>query len=288
MFQLCECRGKNIATIELIWNFIVIKMSSDDLLPWFSPKLSPEVSRLITNLGRRAALERGQPLSASSFFKRLVFVQDGFLAQGVINPSGGTPFMLTLSGPRSFGAATGVVDAMDNLPRRYWAATHCEVLTIIPEILLRLSEVDEKLNQELNSYAIRHLMSERMGLMLCQAASVEERAGVFVVSSLMARGKFSAEKTVAASRWIRLDVLPSRHLAAALLAVKEQQLMDVMRKWISEGALRFNDGAFDVRGDLLAHYWKWMQPFVRMHENMPMMIARDTRHLEHLELDLNH
>ena len=263
-------------------------MSSDDLLPWFSPKLSPEVSRVITNLGRRAVLERGQALSASSFFKRLVFVQEGFLAQGVINSGGGNPFMLTLSGPRSFGAAAGVVDAMDNLPRRYWAATHCEVLTIIPEILLRLSEVDEKLNQELSSYAIRHLMSERMGLMLCQAASVEERAGVFIVSSLMVRGKFSAGKTIASSRWIRLDVLPSRKLTAALLAVKEQQLKDVFRNWILEGTLRFNEGAFDVRSDMLSHYWRWMQPFVRMHENMPIMVARDTRHLEHLELDLNH
>ena len=127
-----------------------------------------------------------------------------------------------------------------------------------------------------------------MGLMLCQAASVEERAGVFIVSSLMVRGKFSAGKTIASSRWIRLDVLPSRKLTAALLAVKEQQLKDVFRNWILEGTLRFNEGAFDVRSDMLSHYWRWMQPFVRMHENMPIMVARDTRHLEHLELDLNH
>lgn len=46
--------------------------------------------------------------------------------------------MLTLSAAHSFGVPTRAIDALDNLPRRYWAVCRCEVLTVAPEIFLRV------------------------------------------------------------------------------------------------------------------------------------------------------
>lgn len=50
--------------------------------------------------------------------------------------------MLTLSAANSFGVPTRAIDALDNLPRRYWAVCRCEVLTVAPEIFLRVIEID--------------------------------------------------------------------------------------------------------------------------------------------------
>lgn len=114
-----------------------------------------------------------------NFFRRVVFVQSGLLAQGVINPGTSSPFMLTLSAAHSFGVPTRAIDALDNLPRRYWAVCRCEVLTVAPEIFLRVIEIDPNWNEELNRYALRRAFCERLGLMVCQAAAPEERFGVF-------------------------------------------------------------------------------------------------------------
>lgn len=262
-------------------------MSFPELLPWFAPKLSPAVCRVIQSLGRRAVLERGQTLGSSVFFKRLVYVHEGYLAQGVINPGGSRLFMLTLSGPGMLGATAGLVDPFDDLPRRYWAATHCVVLTLMPEILLRLAEVDERLNQELSTYAIRHAMCERMGLMVSQAATTEERLGVFIVAMLAAGGKFDPEKISDRSRWVPLNVLPSRKLVTAMLASDRASVRDVIKKWLKEDVLRWEKGAFFIRSDVLLKYRQWMQPFVRMHENM-VPVLHESKIFDRLELDLKH
>ncbi len=261
-------------------------MSPDVLLPWFAPKLSQAVSRVVQSLGRRAVLERGQTLNSSLFFNRLVYVHDGLLAQGVINPGGSRLFMLTLSAQGSFGATAGAVDAVDNLPRRYWAATHCEVLTLMPEIVLSLSEVDERLNHELASYALRHAMSERLGLMVTQAGSIEERLGVFCTSLLAAQGQYAPEKSKASrQRWVASRVLPSRKLITALLAARGEEINDVVHRWADQGVLRWVNGEFALEAELLDHYWQWMQPFVRMHEDLVPMSAKATV-FDRLELDL--
>ena len=260
-------------------------MTPSELLPWFSPRLSPAVCRVIQSLGRRVVLERGQTLGAASFFKRLVFVQEGFLAQGVINPEGSRLLMLSLSGPGSLGPSSGAVDSLDNLTRRYWAATHCEVLTLIPEILLRLSEVDERLNQELSAYAIRHAMSERLPLMLSQAADPEQRLGVFLVSLLAAGGGEDMEKIAARSRWVTLKVLPSRKLVRAMLGTEHGAIGRTIKKWLAEDVLRWEKGVFNMRSDRLLSYWQWMRPFVQLHERMvPMM--REEKVFDRLDLDV--
>ena len=130
-------------------------MSFHTLLPWFAPRLSPGISRVLISIGHKTVLMRGDQIGTSTFFKRVVFVQSGLLAQGVINPGTSSPFMQTLSAANSFGVPTRAIDALDNLPRRYWAVCRCEVLTVAPEIFLRVIEIDPNWNEELNRYALR-------------------------------------------------------------------------------------------------------------------------------------
>ena len=140
-------------------------------------------------------LQRGDQIGTSTFFRRVVFVQSGLLAQGVINPGTSSPFMLTLSAAHSFGVPTRAIDALDNLPRRYWAVCRCEVLTVAPEIFLRVIEIDPNWNEELNRYALRRAFCERLGLMVCQAAAPEERFGVFLTVLLKACGVLQISKS---------------------------------------------------------------------------------------------
>lgn len=142
-------------------------MSFHTLLPWFAPRLSLGISRVLFSIGHKTVLMRGDQIGTSTFFKRVVFVQSGLLAQGVINPGTSSPFMLTLSAANSFGVPTRAIDALDNLPRRYWAVCRCEVLTVAPEIFLRVIEIDPNWNEELNRYALRRAFYERLGLMVC-------------------------------------------------------------------------------------------------------------------------
>ena len=240
------------------------------LLPWFAPKLSQAVSRLILNIGRRCVLTKGQSVGTSTFFNRVVYVKSGLLAQGLINPGGTTPFMLTLAGPASFGIAGNAIDRLDNLPCRYWAATHCEVLTAMPELLLRLAEVEESLNRELTEHALRRAVSDRLSLMICQAAGPEDRLGVFMVSLLAVSGPGGFSVLNTNHMWLRLPTPPSRKLLAAVLSCRQSDVDSVLRGWIAGGSLRFADGALWMKRSVLLHYLDWMQPFVRMHSQMAL------------------
>lgn len=238
------------------------------LLPWFAPKLSQAVSRLVLNIGRRCVLTKGQSVGTSTFFNRVAFVKNGLLAQGLINPGSTTPFMLTLAGAGSFGIAGNSIDRLDNLPRRYWAATHCEVLTVMPELLWRLAEVEESLNRELTDYALRRAISDRLSLMICQATGPEDRLGVFIVSLLAASESMGFSILDGDHTWLRLPTPPSRKLLTAVLACCQSDIDNVLRGWTTDGSLRFANGALWMRRSVLLHYRDWMQPFVRMHGQM--------------------
>lgn len=193
-------------------------------------------------------MQRGDQIGTSTFFRRVVFVQSGLLAQGVINPGTSSPFMLTLSAAHSFGVPTRAIDALDNLPRRYWAVCRCEVLTVAPEIFLRVIEIDPNWNEELNRYALRRAFCERLGLMVCQAAAPEERFGVFLT----------------AKSFVRLSCAPSRRFMATLLNCQLEQIDTIFRDWIRNGAVKIVDHKLAVRADLLQKNEAWLRPFLRM------------------------
>lgn len=238
-------------------------MSTDTLLPWFAPRLSPGISRVLTSIGHKTVLMRGDQIGTSSFFKRVVFVQSGLLAQGVINPGTSSPFMLTLSANCSFGIPTRAIDALDNLPRRYWAVCRCEVLTVAPEIFLRVVEIDPNWNDELNRYAVRRAFCERLGLMVCQAASPQERVGVFLLSLAKACGTTNIGECSAKS-FVRLPTAPSRRFIATLLNCQLEQIDTILLDWLNKGVVKLIDRKLAVRADLLQENEAWLQPFLQM------------------------
>lgn len=238
-------------------------MPTATLLPWFAPRLSPGISRVLTSIGHKTELVRGGQIGTSPFFKRVVFVRSGLLAQGVIHPVTNAPFMLTLSAAGSFGVLTRAIDAVDNLPRRYWAATQCEVFTVPPEIFLRVAEIEPAWNDELNRYALSRAICERLGLMVCQAASPAERLGVFLVSLVKAAGTPNI-CALPVKSFVRLPTAPSRRLTAALLNCRFEQIDETLRGWMRDGLMRMSGSKATVRADLLHTYETWLQPFLQM------------------------
>ena len=215
------------------------------------------------SIGHKTVLMRGDQIGTSSFFKRVVFVQSGLLAQGVINPGTSSPFMLTLSAANSFGVTTRAIDALDNLSRRYWAVCRCEVLTVAPEIFLRVAEIDPSWNDELNRYALRRAYCERLGLMVCQAASPQERLGVFATVLVKAANTTNISELPARS-FVRVPSVPSRRFIATVLNCQLEQIDAVLRGWMHENTLKYVDRKLAVRGDLLQKYEAWLQPFLQM------------------------
>lgn len=238
-------------------------MSTDTLLPWFAPRLSPGVSRVLTSMGHKTVLMRGDRIGASVFFKRVVFVQQGLLAQGVVIPGTSSPFMLTLSAAGSFGIPTRAVDALDNLPRQYWAACRCEVLTVAPEIFLRVVEIDPKWNEEINLYGVRRAFCERLGLMVSQAAAPCDRFGVFVTALVKACGTTNIGEFPAKS-FVRLPTAPSRRFVATLLNCQLEQIDFVLQSWMREGVAKVMGGHLAVRADVLQKHEAWLRPFLQM------------------------
>lgn len=245
-------------------------MSFHTLLPWFAPRLSPGISRVLTSIGHKTVLMRGDQIGTSTFFKRVVFVQSGLLAQGVINPGASSPFMLTLSAANSFGVPTRAIDALDNLPRRYWAVCRCEVLTVAPEIFLRVIEIDPNWNEELNRYALRRAFCERLGLMVCQAATPCERFGVFLTVLLKACGTTNIGEFPAKS-FVRLPCAPLRRFVATLLNCQLEQIDTIFLDWICDGVVKIVDHKMAVRADLLQKNEAWLQPFLRMQPDIEQM-----------------
>ena len=137
-------------------------MVSLEVMPWFSPAVSPEISRVMHNLGYRTEFWPGDEIGRR-FFRRVVFMASGFAAGAVIAPGQHAPLLMTLAGAGSFAVTGSALSIDDNQPRRCWALTRCTTLSVSPEILLRLSEVESAWNKELTSYYVRRCVSERFG-----------------------------------------------------------------------------------------------------------------------------
>ncbi len=238
-------------------------MSSVTLLPWFAPRLSPGICRVLSSIGHESTLTRGETIGTSAFFKRLVFVRSGLLAQAAFIPGTNMPFMLTLSAPSSFGYLTASIDVPDNLPRRYRAACRCEVLTVVPEIFLRVTEIEPAWNEEIASYAVRRAFCERLGLMVCQAAAPADRLGVFLLALAKSCGTANIGE-MSTKSFVRLPSVPSRRCAATLLNCPLESIDAALASWGRGGRIRREGAVLSVKAELLQKYEAWLQPFLQM------------------------
>jgi hypothetical protein len=243
-------------------------MTASIQVPWFAPALSGAISRAVLNLGRRVMLQKGDEIVSSVFFSRLVFVRKGFLAQSLINPKSNTPFMLTFSGPMSFGCTAGASVQLDQLPRRYWAVTPCEIYTMIPEILLRLADVEKSWAAEINSYTLRRAACERLGLMICQMMGYEQRIGAFLLSALIASGNDFVRESQKRPPYVALPLLPSRKLIASVTSSPIEALNEILRMWVRDAVLVHQDGKLWMKARTLTECWDQLQPFLQMHEQL--------------------
>ncbi len=247
-------------------------MQNSELMPWFAPVLSPEMMRVMHNLGRRLTLWP-RDAAGRTWFNHVVFVESGFLAQALLNPGSHSPFMLTLSGPGSFAVTTNAFSRLDNLPRKYWALTQSEILTVNPSILLRLAEVDAGWNHELTSYHMRRAVSERLGLMVCHVAKPERRLGVFLTAALVSAVKSVIPKLESSNTWIRLPALPSRKLMASVISCSSATIDQIIRDWIARDLFMHSSGALWMRRTELLDHWVWLKPFLQMQKDIEQSVA---------------
>ena len=243
-------------------------MVSLEVMPWFSPAVSPEISRVMHNLGYRTEFWPGDEIGRR-FFRRVVFMASGFAAGAVIAPGQHAPLLMTLAGAGSFAVTGSALSIDDNQPRRCWALTRCTTLSVSPEILLRLSEVESAWNKELTSYYVRRCVSERFGQMVCHVAKPDRRLGVLMATSLDAVAQpVHAKSRETADGWVRLPHLPSRKLIASVISCSSTTLDQVIRDWSDEGILRHAEGALWMKKTAVTEHRQWLTPFLQMQKDI--------------------
>ena len=243
-------------------------MFSLEVMPWFSPVVSPEIARVMHNLGYRSELWPGDEIG-QGFFRRVVFVSSGFAASAVLAPGSHAPLQMSLAGAGSFAVTGSALSVDDSQPRRCWALTRCTTLSVSPEILLRLSEVESSWSKELASYHMRRCVSERFGQMVCHVAKPDRRLGVLLVASMEAVVSAAREKTRGASDvWVRLPHMPSRKLIASVISCSSTTLDSVIREWIARGIFRHEGGALWMKKSEALEHRQWLTPFLLMQKDI--------------------
>lgn len=238
-----------------------------EVMPWFSPAVSPEISRVMHNLGYRTELWPGDELGGR-FFHRVVFVERGFAANAVLNPGSHTPLQMTLAGAGSFAVSGSSLCVDDHQPRRYWALTRCTTLSVSPEILLRLAEVESAWSKELASYHMRRCVSERFGQMVCHVAKPDRRLGVLLAASLEVVKHPVRKLKETVDGWVCLPHLPSRKLIASVISCSPTTIDPVIRDWAQKGIIRHEGGAMWMKKDELTAHLQWLTPFLQMQKDI--------------------
>ena len=243
-------------------------MFSLEVMPWFSPAVSPEIARVMHNLGYRSELWPGDEIG-QGFFRRVVFVADGFAANALIATGSHAPLQMTMAGAGSFAVTGSALSVDDNEPRRCWALTRCTTLSVSPEILIRLSEVESAWSKELTSYHMRRCVSERFGQMVCHVAKPDRRLGVLLATSTEAvsvssRGRLKES----ADGWVRLPHLPSRKLIASVISCSPTTLDQVIRDWMAQGLFRHEGGSLWMKKSAVQEHRQWLTPFLQMQKDI--------------------
>ncbi len=232
-------------------------------LPWFAPRVSPALAVLVRNLGHKVVHSRGDTLyDSGNLFERLMYVQSGVAAKAVFLPGFDMPFFLSLALP---GSLIGCIDTLyvkDQLPRRHWAVSNCELLTVPKELLLKLADHEVEWHKQLAGYNAACSLSDRMGLMVSRAGESERRLGVFLVS-LCKRGGASVLDDLkdAKKEWIVLPPLPPRRLIAQVIGCEVKLVDEILLAWINEGTFKKIHRNLLIRREKLLDNFDWLSRF---------------------------
>lgn len=233
------------------------------LLPWFVPKASPAFAVLVRNLGHKVVHSRGDILyDSEKIFERLMYVQSGIAAKAVFLPGFETPFFLSLALPGSLIGCIDTIYAKDLLPRRHWAVSNCELLTVPKELMLKLADHEVEWHKQLASYNAYSNLSDRMGLMTSRASDSERRLGVFLVSFCnRSNASILEELEDIKKEWIVLSSLPPRRLIAQVIGCEVELVDRILLSWIHEGTFKKIHRNLLIRREKLLDDWNWLSRF---------------------------
>ena len=236
-----------------------------DFLPWFSPRLSVSLSRVLQGIGHVVRAVPGEVVyrSPELFSGKLMFVKRGFIVKAMMSPLHEDPLLVSLSGPGALCGAYEVLYVKDRMPRRHWCATSAELLCVHSELLLRICDQNPEWQKELRGYAASCAVSDRLAMVINQTAGLEERSAVFVLLvGLSTESGFLDSIDNPGVEWLSIPALPSRTSASHVLGASREQLGVVLRRFLAEDAIRLRAGRWWVKKSAFMPYWERLRPLI--------------------------
>lgn len=149
--------------------------AASSLLPWFAPRLSRPMIGVLNNLGHEMHYTRGEVLYESpGFFRPLMLVRRGIVARALMDPLHADPLLVSLSGPRALCGSCETLYVQDRMVRRHWCMTSVDVHVVNADLLLRICDQNPLWQRELSNYSAICALSDRLGMLVTHATSLEE------------------------------------------------------------------------------------------------------------------
>lgn len=179
--------------------------AASSLLPWFAPRLSRPMIGVLNNLGHEMHYTRGEVLYESpGFFRPLMLVRRGIVARALMDPLHADPLLVSLSGPRALCGSCETLYVQDRMVRRHWCMTSVDVHVVNADLLLRICDQNPLWQRELSNYSAICALSDRLGMLVTHATSLEERLGVLMIaSSLSTDSEFLERFRDPSVEWVR-------------------------------------------------------------------------------------
>ena len=215
--------------------------AASSLLPWFAPRLSRPMIGVLNNLGHEMHYTRGEVLYESpGFFRPLMLVRRGIVARALMDPLHADPLLVSLSGPRALCGSCETLYVQDRMVRRHWCMTSVDV------------------------HVVTAALSDRLGMLVTHATSLEERLGVLMIaSSLSTDSEFLERFRDPSVEWVPLPVLPSMHVAKVLLSANRAKIRGVLQRWLQEDTVRWRSHKILLSRPRFAAFWNRVEPVLR-------------------------
>ena len=246
-----------------------MRVISDHILdklptPWLSPKVSAALTVVVRNLGHKVTCRQGEVVYQSGgLFNRLMYVQSGIAARAVFIPGfDNSPFLVSIALPGSLVGCVETLYARDTIPRKHWAVTDCELLTVSQELLLKLADHQATWHKELAGYNVTCVQFDQMGLMTSRATDVENRLGIFIVSfCLRSKALVANEVKDEKKEWIVLPALPPVELISSVIGCTPEMVEEVMRGWYEQNVVRKVSRNLLIKRIKVLNYLEWLCKF---------------------------
>ena len=239
--------------------------AASSLLPWFAPRLSRPMMGVLNNLGHEMHYTRGEVLYESpGFFRPLMLVRRGIVARALMDPLLADPLLVSLSGPRALCGSCETLYVQDRMVRRHWCMTSVDVHVVNADLLLRICDQNPLWQRELSNYSAICALSDRLGMLVTHATSLEERLGVLMIaSSLSTDSEFLERFRDPSVEWVPLPVLPSMHVAKVLLSANRAKIRGVLQRWLQEDTVRWRSHKILLSRPRFAAFWNRVEPVLR-------------------------